>query len=86
MVRLEANITGMEGRKVFLSCEAQSSDRTVLFAEASGKTMRIFFLLLVPTCVTRHRGWLSLLLGAAAALGVFGVGRDAHVERSLYKL
>uniref|UniRef100_A0A8C2RW16 Thioesterase domain-containing protein n=1 Tax=Capra hircus TaxID=9925 RepID=A0A8C2RW16_CAPHI len=35
VVRLEANITGMEGRKVFLSCEAQSSDRTVLFAEAS---------------------------------------------------
>ncbi|KAM7229896.1 hypothetical protein CapIbe_018613 [Capra ibex] len=41
VVRLEANITGMEGRKVFLSCEAQSSDRTVLFAEASGKAMRI---------------------------------------------
>ncbi|KAJ1069381.1 hypothetical protein K5549_017285, partial [Capra hircus] len=39
VVRLEANITGMEGRKVFLSCEAQSSDRTVLFAEASA----IFF-------------------------------------------
>ena len=76
----------MEVRKVFLSCEAQSSERTVLFAEASGKAMRIFFLLLVPTPVTRHRGWLSPLLGAAAALGVFGVGRDAHVERSLYKL
>ncbi|XP_040102126.1 acyl-coenzyme A thioesterase THEM4-like [Oryx dammah] len=39
VVRLEANITGVEGRKVFLSCEAQSSDRTVLFAEASA----IFF-------------------------------------------
>uniref|UniRef100_E1BA10 Thioesterase domain-containing protein n=1 Tax=Bos taurus TaxID=9913 RepID=E1BA10_BOVIN len=39
VVRLEANITGMEGRKVFLSCEAQSSDRTILFAEASA----IFF-------------------------------------------
>ncbi|XP_065789145.1 acyl-coenzyme A thioesterase THEM4-like isoform X2 [Muntiacus reevesi] len=39
VVRLEAKITGMEGRKVFLSCEAQSSDRTVLFAEASA----IFF-------------------------------------------
>ncbi|XP_027378103.1 acyl-coenzyme A thioesterase THEM4-like isoform X3 [Bos indicus] len=35
VVRLEAHITGMEGRKVFLSCEAQSSDRTILFAEAS---------------------------------------------------
>ncbi|XP_055269268.1 acyl-coenzyme A thioesterase THEM5-like [Moschus berezovskii] len=39
VVRLEANITGMEGRKVFLSCKAQSSDRTILFAEASA----IFF-------------------------------------------
>ncbi|ELR46161.1 Thioesterase superfamily member 4, partial [Bos mutus] len=39
VVRLEAHITGMEGRKVFLSCEAQSSDRTILFAEASA----IFF-------------------------------------------
>ncbi|XP_061252001.1 acyl-coenzyme A thioesterase THEM4-like isoform X2 [Bos javanicus] len=39
VVRLEAHITSMEGRKVFLSCEAQSSDRTILFAEASA----IFF-------------------------------------------
>ncbi|XP_012625861.2 acyl-coenzyme A thioesterase THEM4-like [Microcebus murinus] len=35
VVRLEARVTGTEGRKVFLSCEAQSSDRTTLFAEAS---------------------------------------------------
>uniref|UniRef100_G3U666 Thioesterase domain-containing protein n=1 Tax=Loxodonta africana TaxID=9785 RepID=G3U666_LOXAF len=35
VVRLEARVTGTEGRKVFLSCEAQNSDRTVLFAEAS---------------------------------------------------
>ncbi|XP_057562782.1 acyl-coenzyme A thioesterase THEM4-like [Hippopotamus amphibius kiboko] len=39
VVRLEAKITSMEGRKVFLSCEVQNSDRTVLFAEASA----IFF-------------------------------------------
>ncbi|XP_059796567.1 acyl-coenzyme A thioesterase THEM4-like [Balaenoptera ricei] len=35
VVRLEAKVTGMEGRKVFLSCKAQSSDRTILFAKAS---------------------------------------------------
>ncbi|XP_022419364.1 acyl-coenzyme A thioesterase THEM4-like [Delphinapterus leucas] len=35
VVRLKAKVTGMEGRKVFLSCETQSSDRTVLFAKAS---------------------------------------------------
>ncbi|XP_027621299.1 acyl-coenzyme A thioesterase THEM5-like [Tupaia chinensis] len=39
VVWLEAQITGMEGRKVYLSCEAQSSDRTTTFAEASA----IFF-------------------------------------------
>ncbi|XP_008577779.1 PREDICTED: acyl-coenzyme A thioesterase THEM5-like [Galeopterus variegatus] len=39
VVRLEAKVTGAEGRKVFLFCEAQSSDRTTLFAEASA----IFF-------------------------------------------
>ncbi|XP_004835281.1 acyl-coenzyme A thioesterase THEM4-like isoform X1 [Heterocephalus glaber] len=39
VVRLEARITGTEGRKVFLSCEAQSSDKSTLYAEASA----IFF-------------------------------------------
>ncbi|XP_008512341.2 acyl-coenzyme A thioesterase THEM4-like isoform X2 [Equus przewalskii] len=39
VVRLEATVTGTEGRKVFLSCEAQNSDGTILFAEASA----IFF-------------------------------------------
>ncbi|XP_014646228.1 PREDICTED: acyl-coenzyme A thioesterase THEM4-like [Ceratotherium simum simum] len=39
VVRLEAKVTGTEGRKVILSCEAQSSDRTIIFAEASA----IFF-------------------------------------------
>uniref|UniRef100_A0A8C4LEL5 Thioesterase domain-containing protein n=1 Tax=Equus asinus asinus TaxID=83772 RepID=A0A8C4LEL5_EQUAS len=41
VVRLEATVTGTEGRKVFLSCEAQNSDGTILFAEASGKAIRI---------------------------------------------
>ncbi|XP_005386610.1 PREDICTED: acyl-coenzyme A thioesterase THEM4-like isoform X2 [Chinchilla lanigera] len=35
VVRLEAKITSTEGRKVFLACEAQSSDRSTLYAEAS---------------------------------------------------
>jgi hypothetical protein len=53
VVRLEARITGMEGRKVFLSCEAQSSDRNSLYTEASGKDTRIpFSCCLSPTLGT----------------------------------